>query len=39
MQQPRVQQPLVNVYHTADRVVVAAPLPGMEPDNVVVNVT
>jgi HSP20 family protein len=38
-EQPRVQQPLVNLYRTADRVVVAAPLPGMEPDNIVVEVT
>jgi HSP20 family protein len=38
-EQPRVQQPLVNLYRTVDRVIVAAPLPGMEPDNIVVEVT
>ena len=35
----RVQQPLVNSYRTDDRVMVAAPLPGMEPGDIVVEVT
>src|SRR4051794_652879 len=37
--QSRVQQPLVNLYRTADRVMVAAPLPGMEPSDIVVEIT
>jgi HSP20 family protein len=37
--QTRVQQPLVNVYRTDDRVMVAAPLPGMEPADISVEVT
>jgi HSP20 family protein len=35
----RVQQPLVNVYRTDDRVMVAAPLPGMEPSDIVIEIT
>jgi HSP20 family protein len=35
----RVQQPLVNVYRTDDRVMVAAPLPGMEPSDITVEIT
>jgi HSP20 family protein len=38
-EQPRIQQIFVNVYRTTDRVVVAAPMPGMEPENIVVHVT
>ena len=37
--QTRVQQPLVNLYRTNDRVMVAAPLPGMEPTDIVVEIT
>ncbi len=35
----RTQQPLVNLYRTDDRVMVAAPLPGMEPSDIVVEIT
>jgi HSP20 family protein len=38
-EQPSVQQPLVNIYRTDDRVMIAAPLPGMEPSDIVVEVT
>jgi HSP20 family protein len=37
--QSGVQQPLVNLYRTDDRVMVAAPLPGMEPSDIVVELT
>jgi HSP20 family protein len=37
-QQPVVQQPLVNIYRTDDRIMIAAPLPGMEPSDIVVEV-
>jgi HSP20 family protein len=37
--QSGVQQPLVNLYRTDDRVMVAAPLPGMEPSDIVVEIT
>jgi HSP20 family protein len=38
-EQSRVQQPLVNLYRTDDRVMVAAPLPGMEPADIAVEIT
>ena len=38
-EQVPVQQLLVNVYRTEYRVMVAAPLPGMEPANIAVEVT
>jgi HSP20 family protein len=34
-----VQRPRVNLYRTDDRLMVAAPLPGMEPSDIVVEVT
>ena len=38
-EQSRTHQPLVNLYRTDDRVMVAAPLPGMEPADIVVEIT
>jgi HSP20 family protein len=38
-EQPKIQQIFVNVYRTTDRLMVAAPMPGMEPENIVVQVT
>jgi HSP20 family protein len=35
----RTHEPLVNLYRTDDRVMVAAPLPGMEPRDIVVELT
>ena len=34
-----VQRPRVNLYRTDDRLMVAAPLPGMEPSDIVVEIT
>jgi HSP20 family protein len=38
-EQSRTHQPLVNLYRTDDRIMVAAPLPGMEPSDIVVEIT
>ncbi|MBX5490203.1 MAG: Hsp20/alpha crystallin family protein [Chloroflexi bacterium] len=34
-----MQQALVNVYRTDDRLMVAAPMPGLEPENISVEIT
>ena len=38
-EQLKVQQIPVKVYRTADRLMVAAPMPGLEPEDVLVQVT
>jgi HSP20 family protein len=38
-EQPKIQAIPIKVYRTADRLVVAAPMPGMEPEDVLVKVT
>ena len=38
-EQEKVQYMPVKVYRTADRLMVAAPMPGMEPDDIAVEVT
>jgi HSP20 family protein len=35
----KVQQVPIKMYRSADRLMVAAPMPGMEPENIVVQVT
>ncbi len=37
-EQEKMQQILVKVYRTADRLMVAAPMPGMEPEDIVIEV-
>lgn len=37
-EQPKIQQVPVKVYRTPDRLMVAAPMPGMEPEDIVVEV-
>ncbi len=37
-EQEKMQQILVKVYRTADRLMVAAPMPGMEPEDIVVEI-
>lgn len=38
-EQPKLQEIPVKVYRTPDRLMVAAPMPGMEPQDIVVQVT
>jgi HSP20 family protein len=38
-EQPKIQDIPIKVYRTADRLVVAAPMPGIEPEDVFVEVT
>jgi len=38
-EQPKLQQIPVKVYRTADRLVVAAPMPGLQPEDILVEVT
>lgn len=37
-EQEKMQQILVKVYRTVDRLMVAAPMPGMEPEDIVVEI-
>lgn len=38
-EQPKIQQIPVKVYRSADRLMVAAPMPGLEPEDILVEVT
>src|SRR5438270_6917781 len=38
-EQPKIQQIPVKMYRTSDRLMVAAPMPGLQPDDILVEVT
>jgi HSP20 family protein len=38
-EEPKIQQIPVKMYRTPDRLMVAAPMPGMEPEDIIVEIT